>query len=274
MREAALVPLPAIAGSEEAARGDSGLLAREVVASAVGVAVARLGVVRLAAGLVVAVLGVGAAAVGRPLVARARLGGEVLEVCSLDQPLAPLEGAFERGRAVENPSDELPNLLVVVPEGALDDGGDAADGEVAAGEGPQAPVRQRAGVCASRLAAEQERGDRRGDGAEDSEGLLELALFVGLCAVGAERESGEVAQPRQIEASAYGVGEQLVEIRGRRGEGRAPWEQSLDGVLDLVSEPPARLVDVRGNRYRARAMPLGVDVAVREGRAQDVGPGV
>ena len=93
MREAALVPLPAIAGSEEAAPGDSGLLAREVVASAVGVAVARLGVVRLAAGLVVAVLGVGAAAVGRPLVARARLGGEVLEVCSLDQPLAPLEGA-------------------------------------------------------------------------------------------------------------------------------------------------------------------------------------
>ena len=107
MREAALVPLPAIAGSEEAAPGDSGLLAREVVASAVGVAVARLGVVRLAAGLVVAVLGVGAAAVGRPLVARARLGGEVLEVCSLDQPLAPLEGAFERG--AENPSDELPN---------------------------------------------------------------------------------------------------------------------------------------------------------------------
>ena len=30
MREAALVPLPAIAGSEEAAPGDSGLLAREV----------------------------------------------------------------------------------------------------------------------------------------------------------------------------------------------------------------------------------------------------
>ena len=60
MREAALVPLPAIAGSEEAAPGDSGLLAREVVAGAVGVAVARLGVVRLAAGLVVAVLGVGA----------------------------------------------------------------------------------------------------------------------------------------------------------------------------------------------------------------------
>ena len=182
MREAALVSLPAIAGSEEAAPGDSGLLAREVVASAVGVAVARLGVVRLAAGLVVAVLGVGAAAVGRPLVARARLGGEVLEVCSLDQPLAPLEGAFERGRAVENPSDELPNLLVVVPEGALDDGGDAADGEVAAGEGPQAPVRERAGVCASRLAAEQERGDGRGDGAEDSESLLELALFVAVSA--------------------------------------------------------------------------------------------
>ena len=63
MREAALVPLPAIAGSEEAAPGDPGLLAREVVASAVGVAVARLGVVRLAAGLVVAVLGVGAVAV-------------------------------------------------------------------------------------------------------------------------------------------------------------------------------------------------------------------
>ena len=56
MREAALVPLPAIAGSEEAAPGDSGLLAREVVASAVGVAVARLGAVRLAAGLVAAVL--------------------------------------------------------------------------------------------------------------------------------------------------------------------------------------------------------------------------
>ena len=99
MREAALVPLPAIAGSEEAAPGDSGLLAREVVASAVGVAVARPGAVRLAAGLVVAVLGVGAAAVGGPLVARARLGGEVLEVRSLDQPLAPLEGAFEGGRA-------------------------------------------------------------------------------------------------------------------------------------------------------------------------------
>ena len=196
MREAALVPLPAIAGSEEAAPGDSGLLAREVVASAFGVAVARLGVVRLAAGLVVAVLGVGAAAVGRLLVARARLGGEVLEVCSLDQPLAPLEGAFERGRAVENPSDELPNLLVVVPEGALDDGGDAADGEVAAGEGPQAPVRERAGVCASRLAAEQERGDGRGDGAEDSESLLEIALFVGPCAVGAERASGEAATDR------------------------------------------------------------------------------
>ena len=61
VREAALVPLPAIAGSEEAAPGDSGLPAREVVAGAVGVAVARLGVVRLAAGLVVAVLGVGAA---------------------------------------------------------------------------------------------------------------------------------------------------------------------------------------------------------------------
>ena len=40
MREATLVPLPAIAGSEEAAPGGSGLLAREVVASAVGVAVA------------------------------------------------------------------------------------------------------------------------------------------------------------------------------------------------------------------------------------------
>ena len=64
MREAALVPLPAIAGSEEAAPGDSGLLARGVVASAVGVAVARLGVVRLAAGLVVAVLGVGVAVLG------------------------------------------------------------------------------------------------------------------------------------------------------------------------------------------------------------------
>ena len=37
MREAALVSLPAIAGSEEAAPGDSGLLAREVVASAVAV---------------------------------------------------------------------------------------------------------------------------------------------------------------------------------------------------------------------------------------------
>ena len=95
MREAALVPLPAIAGSEEAAPGDSGLLAREVVASAVGVAVARLGVVRLAAGLVVAVLGVGAAAVGRPLVARARLGGEVLEVCSLDQPTAAILNEHE-----------------------------------------------------------------------------------------------------------------------------------------------------------------------------------
>ena len=178
MREAALVPLPAIAGSEEAAPGDSGLLAREVVASAVGVAVARLGVVRLAAGLVVAVLGVGAAAVGRPLVARARLGGEVLEVCSLDQPLAPLEGAFERGRAAESPSDERPDRLVVVPEDACDDGGDGAGGEVAAGEDFPAPVRQRAGVCASRLAAEQERGDGRGDGAEDSEGLLELALLV------------------------------------------------------------------------------------------------
>ena len=139
MREAAPVPLPAIAGSEEAAPGDSGLLAREVVASAVGVAVARLGAVRLAAGLVVAVLGVGAAAVGGPLVVRARRGGEVLEARSLDQPLAPLEGAFERGRAAENPSNELPDLLVVVPEDALDDGGDAADGEVAADEGPQAP---------------------------------------------------------------------------------------------------------------------------------------
>ena len=64
MREAALVSLPAIAGSEEAAPGDSGLLARGVVASAVGVAVARLGVVRLAAGLVVAVLGVGVAVLG------------------------------------------------------------------------------------------------------------------------------------------------------------------------------------------------------------------
>ena len=41
MREAALVPMPAIAGSEEAAPGDSGLLARDVVASAVGVAIAR-----------------------------------------------------------------------------------------------------------------------------------------------------------------------------------------------------------------------------------------
>ena len=79
MREAALVPLPAIAGSEEAAPGDSGLLAREVVASAVGVAVARLGAVRLAAGLVIAVLGVGAAAVGGPLVVRARRGGEAFE---------------------------------------------------------------------------------------------------------------------------------------------------------------------------------------------------
>ena len=79
MREAALVPLPAIAGSEEAAPGDSGLLARGVVASAVGVAVARLGVVRLAAGLVVAVLGVGAAAVGRPLVSR---GHALEERCS------------------------------------------------------------------------------------------------------------------------------------------------------------------------------------------------
>ena len=156
MREAALVPLPAIAGSEEAAPGDSGLLAREVVASAVGVAVARLGAVRLAAGLVVAVLGVGAAAVGGPLVVRARRGGEVLEARSLDQPLAPLEGAFEGGRAAENPSNELPDLLVVVPEDALDDGGDAADGEVAADEGPQAPVRERAGVCASCLAAEQD----------------------------------------------------------------------------------------------------------------------
>ena len=274
MREAALVPLPAIAGSEEAAPGDSGLLAREVVASAVGVAVARLGAVRLAAGLVVAVLGVGAAAVGGPLVVRARRGGEVLEARSLDQPLAPHEGAFEGGRAAENPSNELPDLLVVVPEDALDDGGDAADGEVAADEGPQAPVRERAGVCASCLAAEQERGDGRGDGAEDSESLIELALFVGLCAVGAERASGEVAQPRQVEAAARGVGEQLVEVRGGRGEAGAPWEQSLDGVLDLVSEPPARLVDVRGDRYRARAMPLGVDVAVREDRAQDVGPGI
>ena len=99
MREAALVPLPAIAGSEEAAPGDSGLLAREVVASAVGVAVARLGVVRLAAGLVVAVLGVGAAAVGRPLVARARLGEAVVEARLLDEPAARLEGALERGRA-------------------------------------------------------------------------------------------------------------------------------------------------------------------------------
>ena len=119
MREAAPVPLPAIAGSEEAAPGDSGLLAREVVASAVGVAVARLGAVRLAAGLVVAVLGVGAAAVGGPLVVRARRGGEVLEARSLDQPLAPLEGAFEGGWAAENPSNELPDLLVVVPEDAL-----------------------------------------------------------------------------------------------------------------------------------------------------------
>ena len=166
------------------------------------------------------------------------------------------------------------NSPVVVPEDALDDGGDAADGEVAADEGPQAPVRERAGVCASCLAAEQERGDGRGDGAEDSESLFELALFVGLCAVGAERASGEVAQPRQVEAAARGVGEQLVEVRGGRGEGGALREQSLDGVLDLVSEPPARLVDVRGDRYRARAMPLGVNMAVREDRAQDVGPGV
>ena len=42
----------------------------------------------LAAGLVVAVLGVGAAAVGGPLVVRARRGGEVLEARSLDQPLS------------------------------------------------------------------------------------------------------------------------------------------------------------------------------------------
>ena len=236
VREAALVPLPAIAGSEEAAPGDSGLLAREVVASAVGVAVARLGAVRLAAGLVVAVLGVGAAAVGGPLVVRARRGGEVLEARSLDQPLAPLEGAFEGGRAAENPSNELPDLLVVVPEDALDDGGDAADGEVAADEGPQAPVRERAGVCASRLAAEQERGDGRGDGAEDSESLLELALFVGLCAVGAERASGEVAQPRQVEAAARGVGEQLVEVRGGRGEGGAEKGAPL-GNSPLMASP-------------------------------------
>ena len=59
MREAALAPLPAIAGSEEAAPGDSGLLAREVVASAVGVAVARLGVVRLAVAIAGRARGVG-----------------------------------------------------------------------------------------------------------------------------------------------------------------------------------------------------------------------
>jgi len=93
VREAALVPLPAIAGSEEAAPGDSGLLAREVVASAVGVAVARLGVVRLAAGLVVVVLGVGAAAAGRPLVARARLEEAVVEARLLDEPAARLSPA-------------------------------------------------------------------------------------------------------------------------------------------------------------------------------------